>query len=365
MKMNNEMESSRQVTQPTTEVSAGQNERIELIERHLYAEFKASPNYTKVSRMMLSLKKNSDNLISHYEYLQSVVKLDPGNAGSEGELEFATFLKNYLPNDIEVHVGGKVILENGMLSPQIDLILTKDLPLAFAGKYFPHEYVVAAFEVKMTLEKRYIKGIADTAALLRPLPREGSPCKVLYGRIIYGVLALSSNLKGAKKAVRSKTLDDNEKELHAFEKALDEWPPAHPSQAIDLVLVADAFFIGASKTINYSEKYPNEFPDVELCYYYNLSSGCDRGSASNLARLVSFMPRDHILGAFFYRLALMLYREGVLSWRSPQAFYDFKSNIATRRYTWPINILGEEFRREWVSRVEDESHEWSCTHPGG
>lgn len=340
-----------------------ENQLIEIVERKNDADFKASPNYEKNRRIMLSLKKNSDNLISHYDYLQGVVRLDPGNAGSEGEAEFAAFLKNYLPNSIEVHIGGKIILESGDLSPQIDLILTMDLPPALAGKYLPHDYVVAAFEVKMTLEKKYIEKIATTAALLRPFPREGSPGKVLYGRIIYGVLALSSNLTGAKKSVRSKTLSDNEKEFHAFEKAIAGWRPAHPSQAIDLVLVADAFFMGVSKEINYSEKYPNDFPDVVLSYCWNLSSGCDRSSASNMARLTSLTPRDHILGAFFYRLTLMLYREGVLSCRNPQAFCDFNARVFASRYSWPMDVLGEAFRQEWVSRAGDESSEWRSTHP--
>lgn len=336
---------------------------IDQMERYLDAEFKASASYEKIKRLTLMLGKSRDNLADHYEYLQSVVKLDTGNAGAEGEHEFSTFLKHFLPNDIGVHVGGKIILEDGTHSPQLDLILTKDLPSALEGKYFPHEYVIAAFEVKMTLEKRYIQGIAETAARLRPCAREGTPREVLFGRIIYGVLALSSNLTGRKKHKKHKTLKDNEDEIKALRKALAPLKPAHPSKTIDLVLVADSFSMGASKTINYSEKYPNDFPDVDLSYYESLSSGTGRDSAGNFTRLISFPPRDQVLGAFIYRLALMLYTEGVFTWRHPQAFFEFNSNVASGCYTWDIASLGEDFKKEWVEHTGDKSYEWASTHP--
>ncbi|MNQ75052.1 hypothetical protein D3C85_898320 [compost metagenome] len=334
-----------------------------LFESYVDAEFMTSASYNKITRISLALQKCQHNLNAHYEFLQKVVKLDPSTAGSEGEIESSSFLRKFLPKDIEITVGGKIILENGEYSPQLDLILTQDLPDALTGKYIPHEYVVAAFEVKMTLEKRYLNDIADTAALLRPFAREGTPREVLFGRIVYGILALSSNLQGTRKPPRQKTLEDNHHELKALEKALNKRKPAHPSQTIDLVLVADAFFLGASKTINYSEKYPNDFPDVDLSYFFNLSSGCDRETASDFARVISSPPKDQHLGAFIYRLVLMLYTEGVLSWRHPQAFYEFNSRVATSCYTWDIDALGEDFKNEWVRHAEDDSYEWQATHP--
>lgn len=336
---------------------------IDKLEQHMQAEFMTSAAYEKINKISLELRKCRDNLMSHYEYLQTVVKHNTGVAGGDCEDQFASFLKRFLPSGFGITIRGIIFLESGALSPEIDLILTKDLPEDLFENYIPHEYVVAAFEVKTTLENRYLEKIAKTAALLRPVPRQGKPREVLFGRIIYGVLALSSNFKGPRKPTRLKTLDDNDKELQAFTKSLDQWRPAHPSQTIDLVLVADAFSLGATKSINYSEKYPNDMPDVDLSYSYNLSSGIDRKSASNLARLMSAPPKDQILGAFIYKLSLMLFHEDIFTWRHPQAFFEFRSNLAHLCYTWNIESLGQDFKSEWVSHPGECDYDWASTHP--
>lgn len=334
------------------------------IDRYLELEFKGSASYSKITRIMVALEKSQADFFAHYDYLQGVVKLDPGTAGNEGEVEFSKFLKHYLPKGIDINIGGKIILENGEFSPQIDLILTEDLPEALSGQYIPHEYVIAAFEVKLTLEKKHLEKISKTAALLRPFARTGTPREVLFGRIIYGVLALSSNLQGKRKRPKEKTLKDNYEELKALEAAFRLLSkPAHPSQTIDLILVADAFSLCASKTINYSERFPNEFPDVDLFYSFNLSSGASRESANGFAKSASYPPMDQHLGAFVYNLALLLFREGVLSSKSPEAFFPFKSRVSTGSYTWNIEVLGDDFREEWVSRIDDDSIEWLDKHP--
>lgn len=336
---------------------------IDKFEQHMEAEFMASAAYEKINKISLELRKCRDNLMSHYEYLQTVVKRNPGVAGGDCEDQFAGFLKRFLPAGFGITTRGIIFLESGELSPEIDLILTKDLPEELFENYIPHEYVVAAFEVKTTLENRYIEKIAKTAALLRPTPREGKPREVLFGRIIYGVLALSSNFKGLRKPTKLKSLDDNDHELQAFMKSLDQWRPSYPSQTVDLVLVADAFSLSATKTINYSEKYPNDMPDVDLSYSYNLSSGSDRKSAGNLARLLSVTPKDQILGAFIYKLSLMLFHENIFTWRHPQAFFEFRSNLAIGCYTWGIDSLGEDFKSEWVNHSEECNYDWASTHP--
>lgn len=336
---------------------------IDKLEQYMEAEFMTSAAYEKIKNISLELRKCSDNLMSHYEWLQTVVKRNTGVAGGDCEDQFARFLGRFLPSGFGVTTRGIIFLESGELSPEIDLILTKDLPEDLFKNYIPHEYVVAAFEVKSTLENRYMEKIATTAALLRPVPREGKPREVLFGRIIYGVLALSSNFKGSRKPTRLKTLDDNDQELHAFRKSLEQWRPAHPSQTIDLVLVADAFSLAATKTINYSEKYPNDMPDVNVSYSYNISSGSDRKSASNLARLVSAPPRDQILGAFIYKLSLMLFHENIFTWRHPQAFFEFRSNMAVGCYEWDIESLGEDFKSEWINHPGGCDYDWTSTHP--
>ncbi|QVI69419.1 DUF6602 domain-containing protein [Pseudomonas syringae] len=356
------MEDEQQNTDTTS--ASGEDSQIDIWERLMDMEFRASPNYNKIIRIQLALNNSLNDFYSHYEYLQTVVKEDTGNAGAEGESQFGAFLQKYLPKNIEIFFGGRIILEDGSHSPQIDLILCEELPSALAGKYIPYEYVVAAFEVKLTLEKKHLQKIANTAAKLRPFPRQGTPREVLFGKIIYGVLALSSNLTGPRKTPREKTLKHNTDEFNALEKSLQEMAtPAHPSHAIDLFLVADSFSLAATKTINYSEKYPNDFPDVTMGYSINLSSGASREGASPFSKTIAAPPRDQHLGAFIYRLALMLYLEDVISARHPEAFFQFDSNISGTCHEWSIDVLGQEFREAWVQNIDDDSYDWQSTHP--
>lgn len=345
---------------------------ITILEETLINKFENSSNHTKARTLTRALEDSQNEFYSQYSYLQEVVKKDPGTAGGECEKVFADFLRKYLPKGIEVTVDGVIILEDGTHSPQIDLIITQDMPEKLSKTYVPHEYVIAAFEVKLTLEKKHLQKINETAAKLRPFSREGTPREVLFGKIIYGVLALSSRLSGSGSGSgsgsrlnsASRTLENNEREFNSLVKALKGLEPSkHPSKAIDLFLVADTFFLGATKTIYYSEKFPNDFEDITLSYTYNLSRGTDVTGASKLARLTSIPPRNQTLGAFLYRFFLMLHREGVITSRSPEAFSPFESNISIGCHSWSIEALGVDFKQEWTARIDDQSFEWQSTHP--
>jgi hypothetical protein len=78
---------------------------IDKFEQHMEAEFMASAAYEKINKISLELRKCRDNLMSHYEYLQTVVKRNPGVAGGDCEDQFAGFLKRFLRQASESLLG--------------------------------------------------------------------------------------------------------------------------------------------------------------------------------------------------------------------------------------------------------------------
>ncbi|MBS7413951.1 DUF6602 domain-containing protein [Pseudomonas syringae] len=346
------------------DIKLDSEDHMKRLSLYMEEDFKNSADHLKTITLIRALDSTKDTLIHEYSYLQKTVKGDPGTAGKECQNVFARFLKKYLPKDIKIIVDGIIILDNGKPSPQVDLILVKDLPEALDGSYIPQEYVIAAFEVKLTLYKSHFEKILETAAALRPIARQGSPREVLFGRIVYGVLALSSKIKDRSATNIEKTLKVNEDECDSAHKVIGSLlTPAHPSQTIDLIFVADAFSLSASKTINYSERYPNEFPDIQLSYHYSLANNSNIIGAGGLARILCTNPRNNHIGAFLYRLFLILHREGAVSERSAAAFFYFDSSIAFGSHSWDINSLGEKFKRDWTDRIDDETIEWSNIHP--
>lgn len=333
--------------------------------KRLELDFEKSENYYSAISIIRSLNDSQAIMSNAYEHLQKTVKADRGTAGKDCQEVFANFLRSYLPEKIEVIVDGNIALGNGQLSPQIDLILVKDMPKAINKSYIPHKYVLAAFEVKLTLRKSHFKKISKTAEKLRSVTREGTPREELFGKIIYGVMALSSRLTYEHLSEIGRTLDLNEKEcLFANSVIKNQLTPIHPSHAIDLLLVSDAFSLCATKTINYSEKYPVDWlEDIELWYHYSLSKNLTAKNSSGLTRLITSKPDHHHMGAFLYRLFLLLCREGEISDKNAATFFNFDSTIGLQSHSWNISALSTSFKNNWCAHAEDETIEWQSIHP--
>ena len=64
-----------------------------------------------------------------YEYarIQRRTHEDPGTAGDQGEENWATLLRDWLPSTYEVVTKGRIIGEGGGISPQVDVIVLKDV----------------------------------------------------------------------------------------------------------------------------------------------------------------------------------------------------------------------------------------------
>ena len=170
-----------------------------------------------------------------YERILKRATEDPGTAGDQGEENWATLLRNWLPSYFHIKTKGRILCENGYASPQIDvLVLHPSYPkILLDKKLYLAGGVAGAFECKTTLKAAHVKEAVETGASIRiNLPkREGSPYKELNSNIIYGLLAHSHSWKG-----------ENSKPAENIEKALweaDDLHVKHPIQQLDFITVSD------------------------------------------------------------------------------------------------------------------------------
>jgi hypothetical protein len=128
-----------------------------------------------------------------YQRIQKRAVEDPGTAGDQGEENWASLLRAWLPSYFHVVTKGRILTETGYASPQVDvLVLLPSYPkILLDKKLYLAGGVAAAFECKTTLKAEHVQTAVETAAKLkRNLPKRiGSPYKELNSTIIYGLLA--------------------------------------------------------------------------------------------------------------------------------------------------------------------------------
>ncbi len=159
---------------------------------------------------------------------------DPGTAGDEGEQNWANLLREWLPSGYHVETKGRLIGHDGVMSPQVDVLVLKPSypPKLLEKKTWLAGGVVAAFECKNTLTAAHIKDAVKRCAQFKKIYpiRTGSPRAELTSPLIYGLLAHSHSWK----ASGSEPIKNVEKALQDSEVQVE-----HPRLEIDLVCVAD------------------------------------------------------------------------------------------------------------------------------
>jgi len=173
---------------------------------------------------------------SNYERIQKRSLQDPGTAGDNGEENWASLLRDWLPPTYQIVTKGRIMNAQGQCSPQVDLlVLTPNYPKALIDK---KEYleagVAAAFECKLTLRPSDIRYAVENSVKIRQLSRssrEGTPYKELNGRMLYGLLAHSHDWLQP----RSKPIKNVENNLSKAEEELVR----HPQEFLDVVCVSN------------------------------------------------------------------------------------------------------------------------------
>ena len=184
------------------------------------------------------------DLDNEYKRILKRATEDPGTAGDQGEENWATLLRNWLPSYFHIVTKGRILTDSGYASPQVDiLILHPSYPrILLDKKLYLAGGVAAAFECKTTLKALHVKSAVETAAeIRRNLPKQvGSPYKELNSSIIYGLLAHSHSWKG-----------QNSKPIEVIEETLwkaDRENVEHPIQCLDFITVSDLATWQSAKT---------------------------------------------------------------------------------------------------------------------
>jgi hypothetical protein len=181
------------------------------------------------------LNSSQQAIAAEYARIRKRASEDPGTAGDQGEENWATLLKGWLPSYFHVVTKGRILTESGYTSPQVDVIvLVPSYPnILLDKKLYLSGGVAAAFECKTTLKAEHVKTAVQTAAdLRRNLPkRPGTPYKELNSTIIFGIVAHSHSWKGEKSA----PIENIGSALWAG----DSEYVTHPIQCIDFITVAD------------------------------------------------------------------------------------------------------------------------------
>ena len=114
---------------------------------------------------------------SEYERIRKRAIEDPGTAGDQGEENWATLLREWLPASYKVVTKGRIIGHKGSVSPQVDILVLKDsYPTKLLDKkVYLAAGVAAAFECKVTLKSEHIKQAIGNCVQIKSLfdAREG------------------------------------------------------------------------------------------------------------------------------------------------------------------------------------------------
>jgi hypothetical protein len=177
----------------------------------------------------------SQEMAAEYERIGKRAAEDPGTAGDQGEENWATLLRGWLPGAYQIVTKGRLISHDGATSPQVDVLVLKPSypPKLLDRKLYLAAGVAAAFECKTTVTASHITKTVQNGVAIKSLfpARVGSPYRELRAPIIYGLLAHSHNWKGADSTPLSNI--ENRLQISDYENV------SHPRLGLDLLCVAD------------------------------------------------------------------------------------------------------------------------------
>lgn len=244
------------------------------------------------------------DLQDEYVRIQKRATEDPGTAGDQGEENWATLLKQWLPHYFHVVTKGRILTDSGYTSPQVDvLVLFPSYPqILLDKKLYLSGGVAAAFECKTTLTAAHVReAVATSAQLKASLPkRTGSPYKELHAGIIYGLLAHSHSWQG-----------ENSQPIANIEKAMweaDATSVHHPRECIDLIALSDLATWHSMKMTYLNPRHMSGNAELEKIYgpdgsattgYLCCAIGGDRQKQN-------FSPIGALLSVLFSRLAWIM-----------------------------------------------------------
>ena len=200
------------------------------------------------------MQQISKDMAAEYKRIYRETTADSDADGYQGEKNWAKLLREWLPRTYKVVTNGRIISQDGYISPRVNVLVLKDI---YPEKLLDKELylaagVAAAFECKITLEEEHIEKAVKISAKIKNLypEREGTPYKELHTPIVYGLLAHShswKDLNSTPEATIKKKLLESDK-LYI----------SHPREGLDILCVADlATWISCKMTFVGPRVYPN------------------------------------------------------------------------------------------------------------
>ena len=308
------------------------------------------------------MRQVSDEMASEYERIRKRTLEDPGTAGDQGEENWASLLRDWLPSTYEVVTKGRIIGEDGRTSPQVDVVVLKDVypNRLLDKKLYLANGVAAAFECKTTLRAEHIERAVENGVKIKHLfpARTGTLYRELHAPILYGLLAHSHDWKSP--ASRPK---DN-----VTEKLLesDQSYVSHPRESLDFLCVADLgtwaltkLSLLPSDAVNRTRELGYAVPSGPQ-YATGLAWTAYMGQAIEAdSHQAGFTPIGSLIAGLSRKLA----------WENPSlrqlAEYYPKTGIGgsgsgTTRFWAPSSIYTEETHAQLPARLSgDQWSEWS------
>jgi hypothetical protein len=113
------------------------------------------PGLAPAHDLFVFMQEASEKMSAEYQRVHATAASDPGTAGDEGEENWASLLRDWLPTGFEVKTKGRLLSTDGRRSPQVDVIVLRpSYPRKLIDenkKVYLAEGVAAAFECKLTL----------------------------------------------------------------------------------------------------------------------------------------------------------------------------------------------------------------------
>ena len=281
------------------------------------------------------MRQLSDEMAAEYRRIQMRATEDPGTAGDQGEENWAELLRGWLPRTYEVVTKGRIISQDGRTSPQVDVLVLKDVypEKLLTKKLYLAAGVAAAFECKTTLKAAHIEEAVKTCAEIKSLypDRMGTPYKELHAPIVYGLLAHS----------HSWIEPHSMPEYNIKQKLLksDEVYVSHPRLGLDVLCVANlAAWILCKVTLI--------GPRVLPVYKSELSSEYGPNGVAFSSYIGHTSSDDNQITHFTPIGALISYLSERLAWEDP-----LLRDLADYYRITKIGGIGEGELRPWPSSI--------------
>ncbi len=177
----------------------------------------------------------SNEISSEYSRIRKKAKADPGTAGDQGEENWASLLKQWLPQTFHIVTKGRIINSKGETSPQVDvLVLKPEYPFGLLNKkLYLADAVLAAFECKLTLKATDLMKLYNNSVKIRSLLSHNLKPTIydeIQSPILYGLLAHSHNWKKDENTIKKIAIKIHENDALIL---------THPIQIPDFICIAD------------------------------------------------------------------------------------------------------------------------------